>query len=64
MARYHIETYGCTANRGESREIERALRDGGHHPADGPGEADDGEDGDDERDVERMLGELDAEREE
>ena len=40
MARYHIETYGCTANRGESREIERALRDGGHHPADGPGEAD------------------------
>ncbi|PSQ01286.1 tRNA modifying enzyme [Halobacteriales archaeon QS_4_69_31] len=40
MARYHIETYGCTANRGEGREIERALRDGGHHPADGPGEAD------------------------
>ncbi|MFB6152592.1 MAG: tRNA (N(6)-L-threonylcarbamoyladenosine(37)-C(2))-methylthiotransferase [Haloarculaceae archaeon] len=40
MARYHIETYGCTANRGESREIERALREGGHHPADGPGEAD------------------------
>jgi MiaB-like tRNA modifying enzyme len=40
MARYHIETYGCTSNRGESREIERALRDGGHHPADGPGEAD------------------------
>jgi len=39
MARYHIETYGCTANRGESREIERALRDGGHHPA-GPDEAD------------------------
>ena len=40
MARYHIETYGCTSNRGESREIERALRDGGHHPADGPDEAD------------------------
>ncbi|WP_415379209.1 tRNA (N(6)-L-threonylcarbamoyladenosine(37)-C(2))-methylthiotransferase [Halosimplex sp. TS25] len=40
MARYHIETYGCTANRGESRQIERALRDGGHHPADGPEEAD------------------------
>ena len=33
MARYHIETYGCTSNRGESREIERALRDGGHHRA-------------------------------
>ncbi|MFB6297608.1 MAG: tRNA (N(6)-L-threonylcarbamoyladenosine(37)-C(2))-methylthiotransferase, partial [Salinirussus sp.] len=33
MARYHIETYGCTANRGEAREIERALRDGGHRPA-------------------------------
>jgi len=31
MARYHIETYGCTSNRGESRQIERALRDGGHH---------------------------------
>ncbi|MFB6309228.1 MAG: tRNA (N(6)-L-threonylcarbamoyladenosine(37)-C(2))-methylthiotransferase, partial [Haloarculaceae archaeon] len=40
MARYHIETYGCTSNRGESREIERALREGGHHPADGPDEAD------------------------
>jgi len=40
MARYHIETYGCTANRGESRQIERALRDGGHHPAPGPAEAD------------------------
>jgi MiaB-like tRNA modifying enzyme len=40
MARYHIETYGCTANRGESREIERTLRDGGHHPAEGPEEAD------------------------
>jgi len=40
MARYHIETYGCTSNRGESREIERLLRDAGHHPVDGPGEAD------------------------
>lgn len=40
MARYHIETYGCTANRGESRQIERTLRDGGHHRADGPEEAD------------------------
>jgi len=40
MARYHIETYGCTANRGESRRIERALRDGGHHEADGPSAAD------------------------
>jgi MiaB-like tRNA modifying enzyme len=40
MARYHIETYGCTSNQGESRQIERALRDGGHHPADGPEDAD------------------------
>jgi threonylcarbamoyladenosine tRNA methylthiotransferase CDKAL1 len=40
MARYHIETYGCTSNRGESREIERALREGGHRPADDPAEAD------------------------
>ncbi|MFB6142586.1 MAG: tRNA (N(6)-L-threonylcarbamoyladenosine(37)-C(2))-methylthiotransferase [Halorientalis sp.] len=40
MASYHIETYGCTANRGESRQIERRLRDAGHHPADGPGDAD------------------------
>jgi MiaB-like tRNA modifying enzyme len=40
MARYHIETYGCTANRGESRHIEAALRDGGHHRASGPEEAD------------------------
>jgi len=40
MARYHIETYGCTSNRGESRRIERALRDGGHHPVDGPEAAD------------------------
>ena len=40
MARYHIETYGCTANRGESRQIERTLRDAGHHRVDGPDEAD------------------------
>ncbi len=40
MARYHIETYGCTSNRGESRQIERALRDGGHHPAEDPEQAD------------------------
>ena len=40
MATYHIETYGCTSNRGESRAIERALRDGGHRPADGPADAD------------------------
>jgi threonylcarbamoyladenosine tRNA methylthiotransferase CDKAL1 len=40
MARYHIETYGCTSNRGESRAIERALREGGHHPVDGPAAAD------------------------
>jgi MiaB-like tRNA modifying enzyme len=33
MARYHIETYGCTSNRGESREIARRLRDAGHHRA-------------------------------
>jgi MiaB-like tRNA modifying enzyme len=40
MARYHIETYGCTSNRGESRQIEAALRDAGHYRVDGPGEAD------------------------
>ncbi|MFC7056903.1 tRNA (N(6)-L-threonylcarbamoyladenosine(37)-C(2))-methylthiotransferase [Halovenus salina] len=40
MARYHIETYGCTSNRGESRQIERSLRDGGHHPVESPEEAD------------------------
>ncbi|GAB6880477.1 tRNA (N(6)-L-threonylcarbamoyladenosine(37)-C(2))-methylthiotran sferase [Halorubrum gandharaense] len=40
MATYHIETYGCTSNRGESRQIEQALRDGGHHPAEGPADAD------------------------
>ncbi|MCU4752587.1 tRNA (N(6)-L-threonylcarbamoyladenosine(37)-C(2))-methylthiotransferase [Halobacteria archaeon AArc-curdl1] len=40
MARYHIETYGCTSNRGESREIERRLRDAGHYRVDGPEAAD------------------------
>ena len=40
MARYHIETYGCTSNRGESRQIESALRDAGHYRVDGPKEAD------------------------
>lgn len=40
MARYYIETYGCTANRGESRAIERRLRDGGHRPVDAPEAAD------------------------
>ena len=40
MARYHIETYGCTSNRGESRQIEAALRDGGHRRVDGPERAD------------------------
>ncbi|WP_435333655.1 tRNA (N(6)-L-threonylcarbamoyladenosine(37)-C(2))-methylthiotransferase [Haloarchaeobius sp. TZWWS8] len=40
MARYHIETYGCTSNRGESRQIESALRDAGHYRVDGPDEAD------------------------
>ena len=40
MARYHIETYGCTSNRGESQAIERALREGGHHPAESPENAD------------------------
>jgi MiaB-like tRNA modifying enzyme len=40
MARYHIETYGCTSNRGESQAIERALRDGGHRPVSGPAAAD------------------------
>ena len=40
MARYHIETYGCTANQGEGLTIERRLRDAGHHPVDGPTQAD------------------------
>ena len=40
MARYHIETYGCTSNRGESRGIERRLRDAGHRRVDGPEAAD------------------------
>ena len=40
MARYHIETYGCTSNRGESRQIESALRDAGHYKVDSPEAAD------------------------
>jgi MiaB-like tRNA modifying enzyme len=40
VARYYIETYGCTANRGESRTIERRLRDGGHRPVAEPAAAD------------------------
>jgi threonylcarbamoyladenosine tRNA methylthiotransferase CDKAL1 len=40
MARYHIETYGCTSNRGESRQIESALRDAGHYRVEAPGQAD------------------------
>jgi MiaB-like tRNA modifying enzyme len=40
MATYHIETYGCTSNRGESRQIERTLRDAGHYRVDGPESAD------------------------
>ena len=40
MARYYIETYGCTANRGESRAIERRLRDGGHRKVADPAAAD------------------------
>jgi MiaB-like tRNA modifying enzyme len=40
MARYYLDTYGCTANRGESRAIERRLRDGGHRPVDSPDRAD------------------------
>jgi len=40
MARYHIETYGCTSNRGESRQIESALRDAGHYRVDSPEAAD------------------------
>ena len=40
MATYHIETYGCTSNQGESRQIEQALREGGHYPADSLNNAD------------------------
>lgn len=32
MARYYIETYGCTSNRGESQEIEQKLQNAGHRP--------------------------------
>ena len=40
MATYHIETYGCTSNRGESRAIERTLRDAGHYRVERPEDAD------------------------
>lgn len=40
MARYLLETYGCTANRGEGLRIERALRERGHRPVDTPALAD------------------------
>ena len=40
MARYLLETYGCTANRGEGLQIERELRDRGHRPVDSVREAD------------------------
>ena len=39
MVRYHLETYGCTANRGESRQIEAALRDAGHYRVTAPSAA-------------------------
>lgn len=32
VARYYLETYGCTSNRGESHQIERQLRNAGHRP--------------------------------
>ncbi|MDZ7700685.1 MAG: tRNA (N(6)-L-threonylcarbamoyladenosine(37)-C(2))-methylthiotransferase [Halobacteriales archaeon] len=40
MASYVIETYGCTANRGESAGIERRLRDAGHRRVEAPADAD------------------------
>lgn len=40
MARYLLETYGCTANRGEGLRIERELRDRGHRAVDDPAAAD------------------------
>jgi threonylcarbamoyladenosine tRNA methylthiotransferase CDKAL1 len=40
MALYHIETYGCTANQGESKLIEQLLRDAGHHKVENPEYAD------------------------
>ena len=40
MARYHLETYGCTSNQGESRQIEAALRDAGHRRVRSPEAAD------------------------
>lgn len=32
MARYYVETYGCTSNRGETQEIEQRLQSAGHRP--------------------------------
>ncbi len=40
MARYLLETYGCTSNRGEGLRIERMLRERGHRPVDTPEAAD------------------------
>jgi len=40
MARYYVETYGCTSNRGESQAIERELREAGHRPVESEDAAD------------------------
>lgn len=40
MARYLLETYGCTSNRGEGLRIERRLRERGHRPVEEPADAD------------------------
>ncbi|MFB6162530.1 MAG: tRNA (N(6)-L-threonylcarbamoyladenosine(37)-C(2))-methylthiotransferase [Halococcoides sp.] len=40
MARYYVETYGCTSNRGESQAIERDLRRAGHRPVESADAAD------------------------
>ncbi|MFB6354076.1 MAG: tRNA (N(6)-L-threonylcarbamoyladenosine(37)-C(2))-methylthiotransferase, partial [Halobacteriales archaeon] len=40
MASYVIETYGCTANRGETAAIERRLRDAGHRRVEAAADAD------------------------
>ncbi len=40
MASYHLETYGCTSNQGESKIIEQLLRDAGHHKVTNPEVAD------------------------
>ena len=40
MARYLLETYGCTANRGEGLRIEQRLRERGHRPVSDPESAD------------------------